>query len=446
MSILFSFCFLSLLLFLGTVLRLKLKFLQKLCIPSSIIGGGLGLIFLNLFPDTILSLGWSKLPGFLINIIFAALFIGAHIPSLKKVWQTSSHQLIYGQIVAWGQYVVGLGLSIFILSKIFNIERFFGAIMPVGFEGGHGTASGLKDILTDLGWQAGGDLAITAATIGITSAVILGVILINWAMRRGHVSLNQEGLSNDNIFASIISKNKRNSIGSKTISSVSVDTLAFHITIVGLAIFLGVILKYFLVFLESVLPISEHIKIFSSMPVFPLAMIGGIIVQLFIRKIDDNEVIQQNLIHSISGTALDFLVVAAISTIKIAFIIKYAIPFLVICLFGVLWNIFCVLYLSRIILKGKKFWFERAIVEMGQSMGVTATGILLLRIVDPDQKTTVYSDFGYKQMLHEPFMGGGIWTSIAIPLAITKDPIWIFLISLGMIILWILLWYFLKRK
>ena len=29
-------------------------------------------------------------------------------------------------------------------------------------------------------------------------------------------------------------------------------------------------------------------------------------------------------------------------------------------------------------------WFERAIAEMGQSMGVTATGLLLLRVVDPE--------------------------------------------------------------
>jgi len=29
-------------------------------------------------------------------------------------------------------------------------------------------------------------------------------------------------------------------------------------------------------------------------------------------------------------------------------------------------------------------WFERSIVEMGQSLGITATGLLLLRFVDPD--------------------------------------------------------------
>ena len=36
-------------------------------------------------------------------------------------------------------------------------------------------------------------------------------------------------------------------------------------------------------------------------------------------------------------------------------------------------------------------WFERAIAELGQSMGVTATGLLLLRTVDPDCETEAAS-------------------------------------------------------
>ena len=40
--------------------------------------------------------GWSKLPGFLINIVFAALFLGVTIPSLSVVWKRSGPQLAYG--------------------------------------------------------------------------------------------------------------------------------------------------------------------------------------------------------------------------------------------------------------------------------------------------------------------------------------------------------------
>jgi len=114
----------------------------------------------------------------------------------------------------------------------------------------------------------------------------------------------------------------------------------------------------------------------------------------------------------LSGTALDFLVVAAISTIRIDSIANNITPFFIIIAGGILWNVFCVMWLARRLLPN--YWFERAIAEMGQSMGVTATGLLLLRVIDPEQKKPVPSAFGCKQLLHEPFMGGGIWTSMAV--------------------------------
>jgi len=77
---------------------------------------------------------------------------------------------------------------------------------------------------------------------------------------------------------------------------------------------------------------------------------------------------------------------------------------------------------------------------MGQSMGVTATGLLLLRVVDPEGETDATSAFGYKQLLHEPFMGGGLWTSMAIPLAITQGPLIVFVISVSAIAVWLIVW------
>ena len=52
----------------------------------------------------------------------------------------------------------------------------------------------------------------------------------------------------------------------------------------------------------------------------------------------------------------------------------------------------------------------------GTRFGVTATGLLLLRVVDPDYETEAAEAFAAKQLLHEPFMGGGLWTGAAIPL------------------------------
>ena len=76
----------------------------------------------------------------------------------------------------------------------------------------------------------------------------------------------------------------------------------------------------------------------------------------------------------------------------------------------------------------------------------TATGLLLLRVVDPDQKTDAYPAFAYKQLLHEPFMGGGLWTSIAIPIAIIQGPTTVLFISIGVIVTWLIVWKILFSK
>ena len=114
------------------------------------------------------------------------------------------------------------------------------------------------------------------------------------------------------------------------------------------------------------------------------------------------------------------------------------IPFIVVVAGGIAWNVFCVMWLARRILPD--CWFERAIAEMGQSMGVTATGLLLLRIADPENETNALSAFGYKQMLHEPFMGGGLWTSTAIIL-VARHGGWLVLgLSIAGIGIWLIIW------
>ena len=73
-------------------------------------------------------------------------------------------------------------------------------------------------------------------------------------------------------------------------------------------------------------------------------------------------------------------------------------------------------------------------------MGVTATGLLLLRVVDAEGKTEAPSAFAYKQLLHEPFMGGGLWTSAAVLLAWRHGALFVFLVSLGAIAAWLIVW------
>jgi ESS family glutamate:Na+ symporter len=174
-------------------------------------------------------------------------------------------------------------------------------------------------------------------------------------------------------------------------------------------------------------------------------MVGGLCVQLFVTKVLKKEsIVDRDILQRISGAALDFLIVSAIAMINIKIISAQIIPLLIVVFLGVIWNVFCVMFLAKRLLPDA--WFERSIAEMGQSMGVTATGLLLLRVVDPEQETPAYSAFGYKQLLHEPIMGGGIWTSVALPLCVLSGSWLVFFIALGAIGIWLLVWLLLFKK
>ena len=94
----------------------------------------------------------------------------------------------------------------------------------------------------------------------------------------------------------------------------------------------------------------------------------------------------------------------------------------------------------------KEAWFERAIADFGQATGVTATGLMLLRTVDPESKTCAAASFGYKQLLHEPIMGGGLWTALAFTLVVDIGWFKVFVVSCVMLAAWILCAFFLSRR
>ena len=175
-------------------------------------------------------------------------------------------------------------------------------------------------------------------------------------------------------------------------------------------------------------------RLFTGFPLFPLCMIGGVLLQIFMQKKHMARFVDHEQMQRISGAALDYLVVSAVATIQLSVVAKNWLPLLIIIAAGAVFCVLVVVWIAPRLFK--EDWFERAIADFGQATGVTATGLMLLRTVDPENKTTAASSFGYKQLIHEPFMGGGIWTALALTLVFTVGwlPVWIF--SIVMLIIW----------
>ncbi|WP_444683886.1 hypothetical protein [Alkalicoccus luteus] len=127
------------------------------------------------FPQSMVDV-WSELPGLLINVIFASLFLGMTFPSIKKMWEISGPQITFAHFISWGMYVVGTLLTLLILTPVFGMNPAAGALLEISFVGGHGTAAGLSGTFEAVGFEEGRDLAIGLATIGVLTGVFLGMV------------------------------------------------------------------------------------------------------------------------------------------------------------------------------------------------------------------------------------------------------------------------------
>ena len=78
---------------------------------------------------------------------------------------------------------------------------------------------------------------------------------------------------------------------------------------------------------------------------------------------------------------------------------------------GLSWNIAAFFLLAPRIFSDH--WFERGIADFGQGTGVTATGLLLLRMADPYGRSRVMEAFSFKQLVFEHFLGGGLITALS---------------------------------
>ncbi len=456
---------LALLLITARVIRQRTRIFRRILFPSSLIAGGLGLLLgpqllgwaveglrsvlpwaplpaileQGLFPEPVLQV-WSTLPGLLINVVFAALLLGKPIPGLRTVWRTAGPQVVVGQTIAWGQYVVGLLLAILVLTPVFGLPPAAGALIEIGFEGGHGTAAGMQTAFDAVGFAEGYDLAVALATVGLVGGVLLGTVLINWAVRQGVIeppeessSLEEVRLYDDTVSPEDVAELQRE----KEREGQPTDPLSLHLGIVAVAIGLGWLLREGLVLVETLTWGSgdDPLVILGYVPLFPLAMLGGVAIQVMVDRMGWGPHVSRRLMNRISGASLDLIIVGAVATVSLQAIGTHLVPLLFLAGGGIIWSIAAVLFLAPRVIP--TYWFERAAGDFGQSMGVTVTGLLLMRVADPGNRSGAMESFGYKQLLFEPVVGGGLFTGSSVALIVAFGPEPILLLTLALTIFWI---------
>ncbi len=439
-----------LLLGVGVALRLTSSWLARLFLPASLIGGLVGLL---LGPealgaavsaaggeDHVLATGlipgeardvMKQVPGLAISVVFAALFLGERIPGPAEIWRIAGPQVAFGQTLAWGQYVVGLILAITILTPVYGLPPVAGALIEIGFEGGHGTAGGLAATFEAVGFPEGKDLALGLATVGVVAAVVIGVALVNWAARRGIIDPSGR--------AGLPGPGGGEAASSSPAGSLDevVAPLSLAAVVVAASIGIGWIIMAALTAAERMVGPTGAPGILSHMPLFPFAMIGGVIVQQALTACGCHDLVDRRMVRALKGLALDFLILCAVATLSLAAIGTHLVPFALLALAGIVWSFACFALLAPVLMR--EWWFERAIADLGQSLGMTATGLMLLSMSDPQNRSPALASFGAKQLLFEPVVGGGLFTAAAMPLIAAFGP-WPILAATALITLfWVVL-------
>ena len=380
----------SLLLLVGKWMRVKIKWVQKLFIPPSLLAGFIGLALgpygFNILP---ISNQTGTYAGILIAFIFGAL------PLTSKKAEGSSKEIstmwAYSQAGLLLQWAFGGLLGLLVLNQIWPLSPGFGITMPSGFCGGHGTAAAIGQAFGQLGFDEILTLAMTAATFGIVASVILGLVFVKWGAKNKHTAYlaDYKDLPSE-LRTGLLPAEKRESMGESTCSSISIDSLTFNLAIVCVIALGG----------YGISKLAAYYMPGFELPVFSCAFVVGIILKKLLDKTRASESICPQTVGHISGAMTDFLVAFGIASIKISVVIEYIVPLAILLLSGLVVTLIYVFVMARKLMK--ECWFEKALFTWGWFTGTMAMGIALLRVVDPKMKSRCLDSYALAYLFIAP--------------------------------------------
>jgi len=159
-------------LYVGTMLKRRIQFLETFCIPSPVVGGLLfAIISCMLYTSGIIGFAFDET---LKTVCMVAFFTSVGFQANVKVLKTGGVSLLIflGCVCAliFCQNFLAVGLS-----NVLNISPFIGLCTgSISMVGGHGTAGAFGPVLEDLGLVGATTLCTAAATFGLVAGSLMG--------------------------------------------------------------------------------------------------------------------------------------------------------------------------------------------------------------------------------------------------------------------------------
>ena len=340
-----------------------------------------------------------------------------------------------------------------VLQPLLGTSPVMALLIEVAYEGGHGSAAAMGPTYERLGLEGGQALGLAMATVGLLASTVVGGLVVVLARARSWLSFGA-GIPLQQAMEIVVEQ-------TPPLEAIPADqpleegTLelparwrqgadwAVNMALAGIAVVIGCGL---LAALRWGADRSGGVfaMVIDALPVFPLALLGSLLVRLALEKSGQERWVSTPIQSQTGTLAADLLITAATACLDLRLLAADWLPLTVLALAGLLWNLAVVLLLAPRVLPAD--WFERAILEFGQGTGVAASGLLLLRMADPDDRSEAVTAFSIKQLLLQPLLAGGVITVVA-PLVVVGWglPAWTAL-CLVLVLLWIALGLLLARQ
>ncbi len=381
-------------------------------VPEALVAGLIGLLVapsgaLPLLPPHLMEL-WGELPLVLLTLVFGSLMLGKPLPRLGGLWRPVGGQVSLALVLAFGQYVVGGLAVLLVLQPWLGVSPVMACLIEVAYEGGHGSAAAMGPSYAALGFPGGQDLGLAMATVGLLSSTLVGGVVVVIGRQRGW--LLAQGTPTPSTAA------VQPTAASAAPERPAWADWAVNLALAGCAVLIGVVLLQLLRLGTDAIG-GGVAEVGRALPVFPLAIIGSLLMRWLLERSGRSHWASAPIQSEIGTLSADLLITSATACLNLALLAADWLPLTVLAVAGLTWNLAVTLLLAPRVLPAD--WFERAVLEFGQATGVAASGLLLLRMADPDDHSAALPAFSLKQLLLQPFLAGGVVTVVA-PLAVAS--------------------------
>lgn len=402
----------------AAVIRRQTTFLRNMFMPTAVIGGFLALIIgpegLGRFTDDngLFHGGtysvWAALPGLLVNVMCAGMLLGERLPPMKTVWRLSAPHVILAGLSSFGQFAIGAILVFLLLDPLFDMSPLGSSLIELSFSGGHGTVAGLSGVFVEEGAADLVDLGYGLATVGLVAAVVVGTLLVNFAVKSPSIEIARDTPTSGDEDHDI-------DFHAPGPNDPPMDENRGMTQVTAAGVFIGVSIGVGILMLELLRWVAQGLgsTLFDFFPLFPFTIIGGVLVQLAAERFEFEWAVNRRAVEGLAGIATDGVVICAIGTLSLSDLANNLGPLVILSIASVGWSVFIVFVLGRRMFR--KNWFEHSITEFGEQQGNLATGYMMLDMVDPARKTDAVYGFSYRQLITRPIVGGGFISALSVP-------------------------------